>query len=207
MLNNCIKNSLSLLLVGFIFWGCTRDDTKYYADGEDKGLAIFSNTYNNILSCYINDKPWRTFSRVLTGFTPRMHNEVEITRQPATTSKDTLIIQWHGYFETNQRNTADIRLHLALPAHATINDLNALQGKRLIIDSTINGFFEINDAGINPANIKANGHLYFNIASFNSIAPNTYTGDISGLFDADFSSVKITKGRFDHFISPEQIQF
>lgn len=205
MKNNCLKKWVSALSAVFILLGCSKNDTKYYADGQDKGIAIFSNTGNNIASCFITGKPWRTVARTSSGFRLGTNYEVLINRQPATNAKDTLIIQWRGYYEANKNREGFISLHLAVPANFTFRDLSALQGKRLSIDST-NGFFETGIPDFNRVNIKGKGNIFFKTARFDSIAVNTFIGNISGLFDADFGSAQITKGRFDHFISPDQIR-
>jgi secreted protein with Ig-like and vWFA domain len=40
-----------------------------------------------------------------------------------------------------------------------------------------------------------------------SVGPNNYSGRMSGLLDADFNTVKITQGRFDHTLNQLQISF
>lgn len=205
MKNNCLKKWVSILFAVFILWSCSRNETKYYADGQDKGIAIFSNTGNNLASCFMAGKPWRTVARTSSGFSPGINYEVQINRQPATNAKDTLIIQWRGYYEANRNYQDFLSLHLAVPANFTFRDLSALQGKRLSIDSS-NGFFETRIPDFNRVYIKGKGNIFFKTARFDSIAVNTFGGFISGLFDADFGSVQITKGRFDHFISPDQIR-
>lgn len=205
MKNNCIKKLVFILSAGIMLFGCSKNDTKYYADGQDKGIAIFSNTGNNLSSCFIAGKPWRTVARISSGFRFGTDYEVQINRQPATNAKDTLIIQWRGYYEAERNNEGYLSLHLAVPANFTFRDLSALQGKRLSIEST-NGFFETGTHDFNRVNIKGKGNIYFQTARFDSVAVNTFTGNISGLFDADFGSFQITKGRFDHFISSAQIR-
>ena len=203
-----MKNLLFVLIATLVLSGCETDFTNYYADGEDKGIAIFSDEFNNISSCFIAGKPWRTVSRKSSGF-PGVHTsyEVDIFRQKSIVAKDTLIIRWYGYFEKrgNLYGQSYLDLHLALPANSTFKDLSALQGKRINIDST-NGFFMLTDPDINPTNIKGTGSIYFHTSRFDSVATNGYNGNISGLFEVDFTSFKITKGRFDHFITEEQMR-
>ena len=47
--------------------------------------------------------------------------------------------------------------------------------------------------------------IYFNIARFDSIAPNMYKGNLSGLLEANFGTFNISKDRFDHFLEPNQV--
>lgn len=193
------------MVLVFFMWGCSKNSTKYYADDEDKGIAIFSNTENNIASVFIADKPWRTVSRTSSGVRPFTNYEVEIARLQANLAKDTLIIEWRGYYEADKNGIGYLSMHLALPANFSYKDLSALQGKRLSIDST-NGFFVLSNPSFNTNNKIGKGTIYFQTAQFDSSFVGGYTGKIAGLFDADFTSFKITRGRFDHFISPEQIR-
>ncbi len=203
-----MKTLLLVLIAVLALLGCETDFTNYYADGEDKGIAIFSDKFNNISSCLIAGKPWRTVSRKSSGF-PNLHTgyEVNIMRQKSGIAKDTLIIEWYGYFENRNNNYGQLylNLHLALPANSTFKDLSALQGKRINIDST-NGFFMLTDPDINPTKIKGTGSIYFHTSQFESVATRGYNGNISGLFEADFTSFKIARGRFDHFITEEQMR-
>lgn len=205
MKNNCLKNWVSALSAVLIVLGCAKNDTKYYADEQDKGIAIFSNTGNDLATCFMAGKPWRTVARTTSGFSTAINYEVQIKRQPATNAKDTLIIQWLGYYEANRNNEGFLSLHLAMPANFTFRDLSALEGKRFNINST-NGFFETGMPDFNRVYVKGKGNIFFKTAQFDSLAQNTFTGNISGLFDADFGFAQITRGRFDHFISLAQIR-
>lgn len=208
MKKNSMKSLISLLLPCFLIIGCTKDYTKYYADAEDPDIAIFSNKNNNALSCFINGKPWRTVSRKTSGFiNPGTNYEVDIIKQPTNTLRDTLLIRWVGYYSGNYYSQGSLSLHLAIPKNFTYRYLSALQGQRLNIDSA-SGYFFTGISQLNNGNTKGSGNIYFNISRFDSISPNVYTGKLSGLFEADFTSFKITKGRFDHIIfGPEQIRF
>jgi hypothetical protein len=207
MKNNILPGLFLLLTSYSIIIGCTKNYTKYYADAETPGLAIFSNTNNNILTCFVDGRPWRTDSRVTSGFNPRTRYEIYISKYSTNSLQDTLLFNWYGYFEGNQFGGGSIGLALAVSKNFSIKDLNALQGQRLIIDTTINGFYSTNTGSLNNTGAKGNGSIYFNTAKFDSIAPNFYQGSLSGLFEANFGSFKITKGRFDHFLEPNQIQF
>lgn len=197
------KNLLLGCLAVLTLLGCRADYTEYYADREDEGLAIFSNTNNNLMSCFIAGQPWRTASRTTAGFSVRTNYEIEIERQATFTAKDTLVIQWRGFYQANKNSEGYISLHLALPSGFNFKDLSDMQGKRMIVDSS-SGYFET--AVYNSPPIKGNGSIYFHTARFDSVAVDTYTGNMSGLFEADFNSFKITRGRLDHFITPEQIR-
>ena len=201
-----IKNTCSVLLfVVVIITGCTKNSTRYFADAEAPGLAIFSNTNNNILSCFVDGKPWRTNARINTLFIPRTRYEIYVQKQRSNGLRDTLILNWTEYFEGNLYNGGSIGLILSVDKNFSIGSLNALQGQRLIIDTAINGYFVTSIAGLNINNAKGKGFIYFNIARFDSIAPNVYKGSLSGLLEANFGTFNISKGRFDHSLEPNQI--
>jgi hypothetical protein len=206
MKNSGIKNIGLLLLSVFIIAGCSKNETTYFADAEDEGIAIFSNTGNNLLTCFIDGKPWRTISRTTSGFNPRTSYEVDIVKQITSSLQDTLSISWPGYFSTDSLNPGSLTLLLPVAKNFGYKDFSALQGRRLQID-TINGFFSTSISRLNTSNRKGSGSIYFHAARLDSIGPNAYTGNISGLFEADFATFKITKGRFDHTIVPQQVFF
>ena len=155
------------------------------------------------MSCFVAGQPWRTVSRTISGFSVRTNYEVEIERQATITTKDTLVIRWRGYYGSNKNFEGSVSLHLALPSGFTFRNLSALQGKRLSIDSS-SGYFQT--AMYNSSGSKGSGYIYFHSARFDSVGLNLYTGNISGVMEADFNSFKITRGRFDHFITNGQIR-
>ena len=201
-----IKNTWSVLLFAMVvITGCTKNSTRYFADAEAPGLAIFSNTNNNILSCFVDGKPWRTNARITSGFSSRTQYEIYIQKQRSNGLRDTLMLDWTGYYEGNPDRRGSIGLILSVEKNFSITNLNALQGQRLVIDTAVNGYFVTSIAGLNNNGAKGKGFIYFNIARFDSIAPNAYKGSLSGLLEADFGTFNISKGRFDHFLEPSQI--
>jgi hypothetical protein len=178
----------------------------YYDDAENPGIAIFSNTGNNILSCFVNGKSWRTASRITYGISARTSYEVYITKQSASALQDTLLISWNGYYPTDSLGQGTLNLTIPVAKNFSYKDFAGLQGQRLQIDTTT-AFFTTSISGLNSGNIKGKGNIYFHIAQLDSIGPGAYMGKMSGLFDADFSAFKITRGRFDHIIDPQQVNF
>jgi hypothetical protein len=199
MKNICIKKLLFFSLPFFLLARCSKNYTNYYPDGENDGLAIFSNTANNLLTCYINGKPWRTQDRNTSLF-GRPKYEVYIDKLVTNSPLDTLYIQWTGYYAADKNNQGTLTLILPVAKNFSYKSLNTLQGQRLHIDTT-NGFFAFNSSE------KGSGNIYFHTAVFDSVSPSFYRGSISGLFDANFIATKITKGRFDHGITSEQVHF
>ena len=202
---NCKKIFYWLLTV-LLFTGCGVNETHYYADAENDGIAIFSNTGNNVFTCYIDGKPWRTASRQqgILG-PPRLSYEVYIRKQSSGAAKDTLSISWEGYFGTRDTLRRFITARLAVNNGFTPGDLNALQGQRITIAGN-NGYF-IDSARTFYNVISGTGHLYFHTLRLDSVGNGIYSGSMSGLLDADFGTEKITGGRFDHSIVTDQLQF
>lgn len=199
-----------LILLGLTIVGCSKNYTNFYEDEDNGGIAIFSNNGNNLLSCYIDNNPWRTSNRSTSLF-GRPEYEVYIYKTASTGIFDTLKFQWTGYYTADINASGQISLVLPVAKNFGYKNLSALAGQRLHIDTT-NGFFSFYSSGLNlpgsnNANKKGSGNIYFHTASFDSIGPGSYSGTMSGLFDADFNAVKITKGRFDHSFSPNQVIF
>lgn len=178
--------------------GCTIEETVYYADGEDDGLAIFSNTGNNLLTCYYNGSGWRSSTRRFGGFNGGRNYEVYIYRRTGTGPQDTLLFNWDGYFNNNNSNTSYIGLVLHVPKNFSAASFNNLHQKRIALDTTTGYFTAYTGGGLNPARSKGTGSVYFHTALLDSIGPRTYLGRFNGLFEADFQNFKITRGRFDH---------
>jgi hypothetical protein len=195
-----------LLLLVFFNTGCSRNATQYYDDAENPGIAIFSNTGNNILSCLVNGKPWRTASRITYGIGARTSYEVYITKQSTNTLQDILLISWNGYYPADSLGQGNLNLIIPVAKNFSNKNFAALQGQRLQIDTT-NAFFTTSISGLNSGNIKGKGNIYFHIAQLDSIGPSAYMGKMSGLFEADFGAFKITRGRFDHLLNPENVHF
>lgn len=185
----------------FVFIGCTIDYTEYYADSEDPGLAIFSNKGNNLMTCYINGKPWRT-TKKRTTFPGGLRLDVSITRFSTTSALDTLQFLWSGDYNTNGLQAAgELSLLLPVPKTFSIKDISALQGQRLSIDTANNtGAFVISYG------TKGNGNIFFQTAKVDSVSPGIYVGRISGLLDANLPGYAVTRGRFDHSLVPEQLR-
>ena len=61
-------------------------------------LAIFSDNANNIMTCYINGNPWRTFDRVFKPCFVQTDLKLNIEFD-AKGVQDTLMIKWIGDFK------------------------------------------------------------------------------------------------------------
>ncbi len=200
--NNILLFALLFFFSGTLF-SCKQ--TEFYADPQATGLGIFSNTGNNLMSGYIQNEPWRTIDRTTGGFLGRPTYELFIEKQITSGSKDNLIFTWYGYPSANNTLNGDVSLVLSVPKNFGYRELSALKGQRIALDTT-NGYFRFSSGQPNTG--KGTGNIYFHNMQVDSIGPNNFTGHMSGLLDAKFSSSLILiNGRFDHNITAPQIQF
>ncbi len=201
-----ISRHLYFFLSALVLCSCSKNETQFYTDDEQPRLAIFSNKSNNILSCLIDGKSWRTPDRTTSGFIANTRYEVYIDKQTSSNAQDTLLFSWTGYYINESQNGATLILKLPVAKDFSVLDLDRLALQRIQVDTT-NGYFSSSIPELANGSVKAAGNIYFHTAQFDSIGIGVYAGKISGLFDADFYPKKITSGRFDHFIEPRQIHF
>lgn len=200
-----------LYQVVFIFFtvaflqGCRKNYTNYYPDKEDEGLAIFSNTGNNLMTCFIDGKPWRTIDRTSYGSTRTSIYELEIVKRITSGLRDTLSFHWQGHYNTEEYPSGTVTLVLSVPKNFDYRSLSALNGQRLLIDSAVNGFFSTSISELSVGNPKGNGSIYFHQLKLDSISPAVFSGHMAGLLDADFPLFNITRGRFDEYLTGENV--
>jgi hypothetical protein len=200
-----LQRAFYFFCTGILLIGCTKSSTNTYPDPSDPRLTIFSNTSNNILSCMVNDQPWRTQDRKI-YLLSRPAYEVYIRLQKTSTAKDSLWFSWNGYYNNDINNQGNLDMILPVAKNFGYRDLSALMKQRLHLDSN-NGYFLLSINGLISNTVRGSGNIYFHTMMIDSVGPNNYSGSMSGLFDADFNSVKITKGRFDHSIDKLQVSF
>jgi hypothetical protein len=205
MKNNNLLFSALLFFFSSILFSCTADQTEFYPDAQANGLGIFSNTDNNLMSCYIQNEPWRTRNRISGGFLGNTTYELFINRQITSGVSDNLIFTWYVNHTSNNALNGDISLVLSVPKNFGYRELSSLKGQRMALDTT-NGYFTFSSTLSNFS--KGTGNIYFHNIQVDSIGPNNFTGRMSGLLDAKFgSSLILSNGRFDHNITAAQIQF
>ncbi len=202
MKNNNLLFSALLFFCSSTLFSCNQ--TEFYADPYANGLGIFSNTDNNLMSCYIQNQAWRTRDRSSGGF-GGTNFELFINKQITSGVSDNLIFTWYGNSSANNALNGDISLVLSVPKFFGYREMSALKGQRIALDTT-NGYFRFSSSQPNIG--KGTGNIYFHNIQIDSIGPNNFTGRMSGLLDAKFgSSVILSNGRFDHNITSAQIQF
>jgi len=187
-----ITLSLQRIVVAFILIAlisCERNDTVFYEDDDAENLSIFSDMGNNVMSCYINGKPFRTKDRILRGIS--IYPEVELFKDTSAPDADTLTINWQS--DALSPNFYSVSLVLAVKKDFLYNDFTAFNNTRLAVDG-VNSYFLINS----NRSEKGTGSIYFLRAILMQGNAGGISNQLSGVFEAILPSYKITRGRFDH---------
>jgi hypothetical protein len=191
--------SLSLFLAG-----CGKNHTSFYEDTDNKGLGIFSNKGNNVMTALVNEIPWKTKDRIEDGRTYKIDYEIYLKKQKTNTAKDTLILSWLGPY-INSFTYNYINLSIAVDSNFTYKDFKtSFNGKRLLIDSCINGYFTSN---FNNIRAKGNGVIFFQTAVINTNSITANDNKLAGLFNTKIGTTIINDGRFDHELNGLTINF
>jgi len=204
MANKIIKSLFNCCIAVLVLTGCSRDYTTYYADTETPGVAIFSDKGNNIFTCFIDGRSWRTMDRVQRPFSPGISYEVTIRKFVTANTQDSLVISWEGFFSNNVKDPGAFSLSILVSKNFAYTDLTALEGKRVPIDGS-HAFFTTNISGINPTGTLGKGNIFFKQLVLRQVSNNLYTGQMSGLLEADFNTFKVASGRFDHTLDERQV--
>jgi hypothetical protein len=187
-----ITLSLQRIVVAFILIAlisCERNDTVFYEDDDAENLSVFSDVGNNVMSCYINGKPFRTKDRILRGIS--IYPEVELFKDTSAPDADTLTINWQS--DALSPNFYSVSLVLAVKKDFFYNDFTAFNNTRLAVDG-VNSYFLINS----NRSEKGTGSIYFLRAILMQGNAGGISNQLSGVFEATLPSYKITRGRFDH---------
>lgn len=197
---------LIIAVISTLLISCERNDTVFYEDDDAENLSVFSDKGNNLMSCYVNDQPFRTNDRLVrAGFAgPIFDTEVGLSvfRDTSLTGSDTLNIVWWRR-DSSLIVPTTIGLVLAVKKAFFYDDFNLLNGERIAVDG-VHSYFLVNG----NRSEKGTGSIYFHKASF--ILPTSTqeaSGKFSGIFEATLPSYKITRGRFDHSLNWQIINF
>ena len=179
-------------IISIAFVSCDKNYTVFYEDDDANGLSVFSDMGNNVMSCYINDQPFRTRNRVYNaGFRGYLSTEIELFKDASAADSDTLTINWVR--DVLSPNPQSISLVLAVKKDFSYNDFTAFNNTRLAIDG-VNGYFMVNHNRLE----KGTGSIYFLRAILMPGNAAGISNRLSGIFEATLPSYKITRGRFDH---------
>ena len=179
-------------IISIAFVSCDKNYTVFYEDDDATGLSVFSDMGNNVMSCYINDQPFRTRNRVYNaGFRGYLNTEIELFKDASAADSDTLTINWVR--DVLSPNPQSISLVLAVKKDFSYNDFTAFNNTRLAIDG-VNGYFMVNHNRLE----KGTGSIYFLRAILMPGNAAGISNRLSGIFEATLPSYKITRGRFDH---------
>jgi hypothetical protein len=190
-----------LLTTIILFAGCDKNDTRFFEDTEKNGLSIFSNKGNNVLTAYVNGTVWKTRDRIISGYTYRPDYEINLQKQKTNTQRDTLIFTWNGSNDNNY-NYNTIALHIAVDSSFTYKDFKTIfSGKRLLIDSSVNGYFTANINTQTITSVRGNGVIFFQAADIDINSTQISNNKMAGLLSAKIGNNIITDGRFDHALN------
>ena len=195
-----------LLLPVFLKTSCSKNQTKFFSDTDDPGLAIFSNHNNNVMTCYVKGQAWRSVDRISYS-TGNTSFEVTVAKKINNTSLfDTLIINWIGNYQSPNSRDKNITLTLPVAKGFNYKSFSNFEGQRMVIDTT-NGYFSSYIDDFYQQKEKGSGSIFFLTAHLDSLSPNNYIGKMSGLFEAKFNTSTITRGRFDHSLTYGNVYF
>ena len=179
-------------IISIAFVSCDKNYTAFYEDDDATGLSVFSDMGNNVMSCYINDQPFRTRNRVYNaGFRGYLNTEIELFKDASAADSDTLTINWVR--DALSPNPYSVSIVLAVKKDFSYNDFTAFNNTRLAIDG-VNGYFMVNHNRLE----KGTGSIYFLRAILMPGNAAGISNRLSGIFEATLPSYKITRGRFDH---------
>lgn len=172
---------------------CDKNYTTFYEDDDAEDLSVFSDMGNNVMSCYINGRSFRTRDRIYrVGFSSaHLSPEVELFKDNSAPDSDTLTIAWER--DAYSPNPYSVSLVLGVKKDFSYDDFTALNNTRLVIDG-VNSYFMIN----NNRSEKGTGSIYFLRAILMPGNAGGISNQLSGVFEATLPSFKITRGRFDH---------
>lgn len=185
--------------------GCYKNETHYYDDTVIPGLAIFSNTGNNLMTCQLNGHSWKSRKREYGYGFNRI--EMDLRRIKTASATDTLLITWYG--DVQNQDQYDISLSLPIAKNFQWKDVHALEGKRIAIDSS-NGYFLLSRDRYFTY-LGGKGTIYFNSMAIDSLSPSNVNGRMAGLMQANFiglnPSYQLSNGRFDNNITIDQLRY
>lgn len=186
-----------IIAVSIFVTGCKKNHTQFFEDEHAEKLSVFSDKGYNVMTCYVNDIPFRTTDRITNGTVFNgMTREVQLVKEMYNTDSDTLFITWYG---DGRSGFSSISLVMPVQKDFSISDFYGFNGKRMAING-VNGYFIAN----NYREEKGTGNIYFHSAIINRYDTLGTSSKLSGLFEAILPSYKITKGRFDHSL-PTQV--
>lgn len=189
-----------VIAVAIFLSGCAKRN--FYPDKDDPGLSRFTSYGYNVVTNYINGKPYINLFSLLRG------NYLPVfTKLSTNSAEDTLSIYWPIEREDTSKNNNDPYQYLELwmPVSKTFSKIDFLSynGKR-IIDSCSIAVGSLGNPGAPP---KGQANIYFVKIEEDKTYLNPHL-KISGLFDGNIGdSILVTKGRFDFNIDESTLDF
>ena len=215
------NNTFIFSLVVFCLAGCNKP-RDFFPDPYNPGLSRFTSRGYDIVSAYINDTAYANpyiNSTGLFSVSTGSNSPVSINVIHTSSLSDTLSISWQiAYSDSGiESNPPYYSLSLLMPVPKSFSEIDFLrfQGQRFPLDSATNISIQLNSI-----NYYTNGNYYYNANPLTgpagiyfvsiSAVPGDTTGlfSFSGLFDGSIgNNISITKGRFDFYINPSEINY
>ncbi|MEJ0101851.1 MAG: hypothetical protein WDO19_07690 [Bacteroidota bacterium] len=212
-MKNLNKNITCLILLLVLLTGCYKR-RNFYEDADDPGLSRFTSRGYNILTLYINDSAYiNPYSYYLLG--GGSNSSVNIQKIQTNAAQDTLGISWQIEYHTSRGDqlSSYYNLSLFIPVAKNFNekDFETWQGKRFPYDPAVNVIIQLNGGYNSIGNVLLSGpaSIYFVKIGPQHNPGATGSYYFSGLFEGNTGSnnIRITKGRFDFYIDPLQLNF
>jgi hypothetical protein len=187
-----------LIVIVISHLSCKKNHTVFFEDDDAPYLSVFSDKGNNIMTCYINEKVFRTQDRITGVLFGHSDYDLYLYKDNSAIDSDILIVTWYA---DQLSSFSTVTLALSVKKGFSYYDFNAFEGKRMVLDG-INGYFMVNDNRLE----KGTGNIYFRRA-FLIDNDSTDITRFSGIFEATLPSYKITRGRFDHTLADGVVAF
>lgn len=199
---NSIKYLLIIFITLLLLAGCAKRN--FFPDEDDPGLSLLTSHGYNIVTNYINGKPYiNPFRNTFRG------NYLPVLQKIVTGSTyDTLSLSW--LIQPKDSSTSynspyqSISLLIPVPKTFTKSDFLQMSSNRFLNTNKIQiqSYFS---PGLNQLSGKAN--IYFVEITTDSLNYTNYLS-MTGLFDGNIGdSILITKGRFDFEINADRLNF
>lgn len=201
-----------LILTVALCTGCVR--SKFVPDPGDGDLPAYTESGNNVAGAYINGDPW--VDKASTGM--ELHaNEAMYIANVNAAGADSTVFYLNGNIGKGALINTYVYLNVVIKGLSLQHpdDLMKLSGRDMILDgvnsyvtlyaSTISTYYTVPNLEMKK---KGTGHFYikrvqWDIHSTMGGSSPTHPLTISGTFNFDIGTTKITSGRFDIlFIRP-----
>ncbi|GAB3916097.1 hypothetical protein GCM10028826_32040 [Mucilaginibacter boryungensis] len=208
-----MKNfTLCLILIAIVSVGCKK--STFVPDPLDGDLPAYTESGNNTAGAYVNGDPWVDKASVGMEFHT---NEALYIANVNTAGVDSTVFYFNGTIDKGALINTSVYINVVVKglSLSTPDDLIRLNDKKIVLDgirnyviinaSTISTYYTVPKLEMNK---KGTGEFYIKrtqVESHATLGGNGPTHPIilSGTFNFDIGTTKITSGRFDiYFMRP-----